>query len=100
MESGAIARVAYRHGLPFLVLRAVADPAWRSIPDSALAAVDDEGRIKPFDLIKALARHPAEVRDLRALASDYNTARESLATVWCKLGPDLFAPPAMAMSFG
>jgi adenosylhomocysteine nucleosidase len=93
MESGAIARTAYRYAIPFLVIRAIADPAWRSIPDSALAAIDEEGRMKPLDLLKALARHPAEIGELRSLAADYKAARESLAAVWRKAGAALFSPP-------
>ena len=32
LESGAVARVARRHGLPFAVLRAICDPATRALP--------------------------------------------------------------------
>ncbi len=40
LESGAVARVAQRHRLPFAALRAICDPATRSLPPAALIALD------------------------------------------------------------
>ncbi len=44
LESGAVARVAARHGLPFAVLRAVCDPAERTLPPAALVGARRAGR--------------------------------------------------------
>jgi len=40
LESGAVARVAARHGLPFAAVRAVCDPAGFALPPLALEALD------------------------------------------------------------
>ncbi|HLO78401.1 MAG TPA: hypothetical protein VK196_18250, partial [Magnetospirillum sp.] len=58
MESGAVARVAAQHGLPFLALRAIADPAGQSLPAPVLRIVDGQGRIRIRGALWALATHP------------------------------------------
>ncbi|MCR6632763.1 MAG: purine phosphorylase [Magnetospirillum sp.] len=58
MESGAVARVAREAGLPFLALRAIADPAWRDLPPAVLRIIDGQGRIRLRAAALALALHP------------------------------------------
>jgi adenosylhomocysteine nucleosidase len=79
LESGAVARVAHRHGLPFAVLRAVCDPATRSLPPAALSALNAAGRVRPLRLLAALLRHPGQLPAIVALASDAAHARRALA---------------------
>jgi adenosylhomocysteine nucleosidase len=93
MESGAVARIAEITGVPFLVLRAVADTAWRALPGAALAAMDADGRLRPYDLLKALLRHPSEIWDLRKLAVDYQAARRSLSGLRSDFDELVFPPP-------
>ena len=78
LESGAVARVAARHNLPFAVLRAVCDPAGRALPPLALAALDSGGRIGPGRVIAALLRHPWQIPALLGLARDAMRARAAL----------------------
>jgi hypothetical protein len=85
MESGAVARVAAQAGLPFVAVRAVADPAWRSVPERLVRAVDGQGRIRPLAAVLAAALHPlsalllaadarAALAALRAAAALYRSA--------------------------
>lgn len=45
LESGPVARAAAQAGIPFVVLRAVADPAHRNLPRAAVLGLTDEGRV-------------------------------------------------------
>jgi adenosylhomocysteine nucleosidase len=58
MESHAVAAAAQAAGLPFLVLRAVADPAGRSLPGWALSATGADGRLRLGAALGALCRRP------------------------------------------
>jgi adenosylhomocysteine nucleosidase len=80
LESGAVARVAARHALPFAVVRAICDPAGRALPAAALMAMDAWGAIRPLRLLAALARAPGEIVDLIALGRDAAAARRAL--IW------------------
>lgn len=75
LESGAVARVAARHGLPFAVVRAVCDPAGRALPPLALAALDAGGRIGVGRVVASLLRHPWQIPALVGLARDAMRAR-------------------------
>lgn len=81
MESGAVARVAESAGVPFLVLRVVADPAWRALPGAALVAMTPDGHLRPFSLMMAVARKPSELIALRRLALDFERARSALRSL-------------------
>jgi adenosylhomocysteine nucleosidase len=78
LESGAVARVAARHGLPFAVLRAVCDPADRSLPPAALAALGSDGAVGVLRVLRALGARPGQLPALMALARDAATARRAL----------------------
>ena len=80
LESAAVARVATRHSLPFAVLRAICDPATRSLPHAALAALDAHGRIGILRVLFAALAHPTELTTLIALARDAAQARHALLT--------------------
>ena len=78
LESGAVARVAAARGIPFAVLRAICDPADRSLPPAALAALDVRGGIGVGRVLISVAAHPAQLPALFALAADAAAARRSL----------------------
>ena len=86
MESAAIAAVAATHGVPFLVVRAIADPAGMSLPSSILSAVDTLGRVRLAKLLVALLRNPFELVNLLSLASGFCTARGTLSQVAEQVG--------------
>jgi adenosylhomocysteine nucleosidase len=79
LESGAVADVAARHGIPFAVLRAVCDPAERDLPPAALAALDEKGAIGFLRVGISVLRQPRQIPSLLALAGDAARARRALA---------------------
>jgi adenosylhomocysteine nucleosidase len=78
LESGAVARVAERHGIPFAVLRAICDPADRDLPPAALAALNEKGAIAIARVALSILRHPGQIPDLIALGRDAARARRAL----------------------
>jgi adenosylhomocysteine nucleosidase len=78
LESAAVADEAARHAIPFAALRAVCDPAGRSLPQAALAALDRQGRIVPWRVGRAAMAHPRELPSLFTLAADAAKARRAL----------------------
>jgi len=78
LESGAVARVAAAHGLPFAVLRAICDPAERSLPPAAVLALDATGRIALPAVLRSLAGNPLQIGALVGLARQAGRARRAL----------------------
>jgi len=91
LESGAVARVADRHRLPFAVLRAVCDPAARGLPPAALAALGATGRIGLGRVLASLLRQPAQLPALLLLARDAGRARHGLLDRVAALAAGWFA---------
>ena len=89
MESAAVATAAHQAGVPFVAIRAIADPVGLTVPQVVLSAVDGSGRLRPFKLLKRLAGHPAELLVLIRLGRDFRAACASLATVARLAGKDL-----------
>jgi hopanoid-associated phosphorylase len=89
MESLIAGQYALERGVPFAILRAVADPAERNLPPLVMKAVKSDGEIDARAVIGALIRSPWQVGGLRALASDSRVAFQALER--CRsLLPDLF----------
>ena len=78
MESHAVAAAAKAAGLPFLVLRAVADPAERALPTWATAATGSDGRVKLGTAITALCRRPWEIPAAMRLGAETRSALNAL----------------------
>jgi hopanoid-associated phosphorylase len=89
MESHGVARAADAAGLPFAVIRAIADPAGRVLPHAALAGLGPDGEPRPIAVLAELVRRPWELPALFAVAAD---ARRALATLGrcAVLGAPLF----------
>lgn len=81
MESHVAASVAAAAKLPFLVVRAVADPATRTIPRAAMAGLDAEGRTLVLPVILALTKRPGELPGLLRLAADSRAGFDALRRV-------------------
>lgn len=81
MESHFVARAATKAGVPFMVLRAIADDARTSIPQVAIEAVGPEGQELPMKVLKSLARRPAELPGLIRLGLASGKAFRSLRRV-------------------
>jgi len=94
MESAAVAVVAQEAGIPFLVVRAVADAMGTTIPKNALNAFDEFGRLNFFKLIQGLVQHPTELFVLLQIGRNYRAAQRTLATVARLTGNDLLARQA------
>jgi adenosylhomocysteine nucleosidase len=92
MESAAVAAVAQEAGVPFMVVRAVADSTDETIPDIALNAVDEFGQMSFLKLIQGLAGRPAEVFALVRMARNYRVAQRTLAAVARLAGNNLLVP--------
>ena len=78
LESGAVARVAERHKLPFAVLRAICDDAARDLPPAAMAALDEKGAIAIARVALSILGNPRQIPSLIALGRDAGRAREAL----------------------
>jgi len=76
MESGAVARAAARHGLPFAVLRAVADTAGEAIPRAA--ALTPSGEPDLPRVLRGLLRRPWELPALLRLGRASAVAHAAL----------------------
>ena len=85
MESHGVARAAQAAGLPFLTLRAIADPAARSLPQAALKAIGPDGRLKPFSAVAAMYLRPWESLALVRLAYETRLAFDTLEKVAARL---------------
>jgi adenosylhomocysteine nucleosidase len=88
MESVIVARAAQRHGLPFAILRVVADPAHRSLPSAALVAMRADGEVDVSAVFSALSRNPGQLPTLARLAVDARRAFSALARARAILGAD------------
>ena len=78
MESHGVARAARALGLPFAVLRAIADPADRAVPPSAAVCMDAEGNTRPLAVMLALLKRPGDLPGLIALGRDAASATATL----------------------
>ena len=79
MESRGVAQAAREAGLPFVALRAVADPAGRALPQAALDGINAHGRLRPFRVLLGIAARPGDLAALVALAKEAGRGYEALA---------------------
>jgi adenosylhomocysteine nucleosidase len=78
MESAAIAKVAQKNSLPFLVIRAIVDPVTMDLPRAIQYAANTEGDIVVSRLLLFLALHPLELPGLIKLGIQFNAAKKTL----------------------
>ncbi len=94
-ESHIAARVAAEHGLPFVVVRAVADPVHRALPEAACGAVSADGRTDVQAVMRSLAREPRQLVSLMRLGLDARRAQSALRASRSLLG-DFFSLPELS----
>lgn len=87
MESHAVARAAEEAGVPFLVVRVVADPLGRTLPEWILGTVGESGGTRPGAVLSGLAQHPWDLPALVGLAGDNRKAMAALRRVAGRVGP-------------
>ncbi|NOT11824.1 MAG: phosphorylase [Methylococcaceae bacterium] len=81
MESVAVARVARHHNLPFLAIRAIADPVSMDLPKAIEFALNDAGEVIMGKLLRHLACHPAELPELVKMGIYFSAAKKTLELV-------------------
>jgi adenosylhomocysteine nucleosidase len=86
LESGAVAAIAGARGLPFIVIRAICDPAERDLPPAALTALDPDGAIGLWGVLRSLLGNPRQIPGLLALAHDAKLARRALLGLADRVG--------------
>lgn len=78
MESFAVAQAATEHRIPFLTIRAIADPATFDLPAAIAVSLDEKGEVNLNKLLKFLIFHPYEIPGLIALGLSFYKAKNSL----------------------
>jgi adenosylhomocysteine nucleosidase len=61
MESGPVARVAMEAGIPFIALRAIADPVTHGLPPAALLPLDEKGRPDMSAVFWSILTNPGQI---------------------------------------
>jgi hopanoid-associated phosphorylase len=89
LESAAVAAAAAERGVPFAVVRAIADPAGRPVPALSLAGMGLEGEMRPWPVIRGLLASPRHLPALIRLGRDTRRSLAALKAVpWAALaGP-------------
>lgn len=75
MESAVVARL----GVPFAVLRAVADASDEALPAAAAKGLDEDGNPAPWRVLRALLRRPGDLPGLLRMAARSRMALAALA---------------------
>ena len=91
MESASVAETAAKANLPFMAIRAIADPLEQNIPASVLCAINERGRLRPFHFLASLARRPADLLILNQLRRNFIAAKTTLTTVVQLVGDGFLA---------
>jgi adenosylhomocysteine nucleosidase len=88
-ESLFVARAAYLARVPFLVLRAVSDPAEISLPQATSVGLDEDGNPAILPVLLSLLKNPLQLPGLIRAARDatralkaLEAARDAVATVF------------------
>jgi adenosylhomocysteine nucleosidase len=92
MESHIAARFAARHGLPFVVVRAISDIAAKGVPPAALEPLKDSGKPSLRRVLSSLAADPGQFRDVLGMGRDAGRAFRALSRARKALGAQLGFP--------
>lgn len=90
MESHALARAAAAANIPFLVIRAVADPGHRNVPSWLGGTLGPEGRPDLRRLLAGLAKQPWHLPRMAVLGLDFRRALGTLRCVAVRAAPLFF----------
>jgi adenosylhomocysteine nucleosidase len=92
LESAVVARAAARVGLPFIVIRAIADPAERDLPAAAYIRLTRDGAPNLGKILGSVAGEPGQIATLIRLARDTRAALHALKRAVVAARPVLLAP--------
>ena len=90
MESAALARFAEQMNVPFMAVRAIADPIEMSLPEAVSRAMDQNGDVNISRLLSHLLFHPGETGALIRLGIQFRAAQKILRQVAELLKHDFF----------
>ena len=94
MESHEVAAVATAAGLPFLAIRALADPHDQVVPQIAREALTPDGRVRLRATLGGLIRQPAELMALLRLARQSARGLATLRRAATLAGPEFGFDPS------
>lgn len=89
MESHVVAQIAAERGLPFAVLRVIADPSTLSLPPAAVNGLNPDGSPNIPAVLTSLATQPGQLWDIIRIAGATRRAMKSLLRCHRLLGPGL-----------
>lgn len=92
MESHVVAEVAAARRVPFLVIRAIADPAERRMPAWLAGVIGTDGRPVARRLVAGLAKNPGDLATMLRLGGDARRGLKALRRVAALAGPLLAFP--------
>jgi len=78
LESDVVARIADSAGIPFVVVRTIADTAYRALPPAALIPLAGDGTPKLAHVLASVLRRPRQVAALFGLARETRAALAAL----------------------
>jgi adenosylhomocysteine nucleosidase len=94
MESAAIARIAARQNIPFMTIRAVADPACMDLPKPVAIALNPDGDVRLALLLALTACNPGSIPGLVRLGLCFRAAQHRLRLSARQLENDFYRDPA------
>ena len=89
MESGDVAEVAAKAGIPFIAIRAIIDPVEFSPPEALLSVVYPDGSVQLFQFLSLLLNRSVDIKTVFHLALAMQAARTTLLAVVKTLGMGL-----------
>jgi adenosylhomocysteine nucleosidase len=78
LESDVVARIAASAGIPFVVVRTIADSVHRELPPAALIPLAEDGTPNLARVLASVVRQPRQVAALCGLARETRTALAAL----------------------
>jgi adenosylhomocysteine nucleosidase len=78
LESDVVARIAAAAGIPFVVVRTIADPVYRELPPAALIPLAEDGRPQLARVLASVLRGPRQVAALFGVARETRAALAAL----------------------
>lgn len=89
MESAALSDLANQMQVPFVAIRAIADPLNMPLPKAVSQSLDEKGNANILRLLQYLIVHPWEIGALIRLGIQFRAAQNTLSKVAVLLNHDL-----------